>query len=203
MSNLPSWKKWPKRISIKKVFSNTNLKLAKRRKIGIANAASSSSSDLCDVPKTTFLDGELQADTTKEQETNELKLNDQNLPSNGNIVRENAVNLTTFDSVKTNGDAIRANSSPVVVRHNGFLTETHQESKKSRKKFSINAVSKSLFEKDQKSDDASVLLTQKQTTPKLKYNLSRKNSSEQFTHLGLLTPAFILHPKIHNVNINT
>ena len=205
-SSLPSWKKWSKGITLKKALSRASLRQPKRRKIGVVAATATNPAEILESSKTAFTNNELlSADSSiKDNSLTESNFDQTKFYSNGDVVKDT---LLTSDVSKSSpgGDSRTTNShnsSPFTIKRNGFMTEPLQNSpnskaEKKKRKF-VNVVSKPTLDTEQ-SFSSSIHALKEEKSPKLKYNLRRRNTSEQFTHLGLLTPAFILHPSIHQV----
>ena len=197
-SKFPKWK-FAKSVNIKRALNINTSKHAKRRRIGVVDSEClSTSTEVTKLPKTGFVnDLQLESTIASQEEFN--------LNSNNFEIKTSNHSLNNVDDKNHLHDSEFVVSSPTLVKQNGFTAEhSHvNETLKSSKLPAHRRLQKAFTNlkfKDKKSIQSSVL-PEKEKKSKLKYNLRRRNSSEQFTHLGLLTPAFILHPTIHNVSM--
>lgn len=186
ISSSQTWTKFSKGVQIKRFFDFSS-KFAKRRKIGIDNTSESKKSKpksfhLFQKQKLVFLNKNKENGTSiQDLDTNNIKRkenveNATNLGLTTTSIISDEIELPNF--IKVNG---LSNSS---VSKDTSIPNGHQ----AENSFSHNSIQSSSVNTKNK---------------KQKYKLSRRNSSEQFAHLGLLAPAFILHPSIHHVSFIT
>ena len=212
---LSTWKKWSNRINFKNVLNKPSFQQSKRRKVGIANVDADSLEELKTSKPAFSNNNGLYSESTGSFKNIGTTLGESNsqqneIYSNGNVTRETLVNSEVLEN---GNDKIINNhkSSPFTIKNNGFMIQPLKNSavsKPSKKKKSfLRVISKSSLDRKHASASATKLPNEEQASsttqekiPNLKYNLTRRNTSEQFTHLGLLTPAFVLHPSIHHVS---
>ena len=179
--------KWSQSVSLKKILNIPSTKLAKRRKVGVENAFNSNRA------KSKVLQ---MFQTNKTLAPNECKENGATASKIHQLNADPTISKKTFIPDNNAEDKIATNytevDSPNYIKINGFLSKNSS--------FVINTnVLNGHQPKDLSSESSEQSLTIKKKPSKQRYQLSRRNSSEQFTHLGLLAPAFILHPTIHHV----